>query len=128
MLKATLLVCAGLAVFALPAAAQLTTPADDVAGTWTISLEGHQIGLVLEQDGRTVTGTLIMGKDVPVDGEFADRALTLTGPAAVGSHGDQQTVPMKITATLKDDGTLDGEMNTAHGPMKWTAERLERRK
>jgi hypothetical protein len=97
----------------------------NVAGTWNISLQGHQVALVLEQDGRTLTGTLmIMGKDVPVDGTLSARALSLTGAGAVGDHGSQETVPLKLTATLKDDGTLEGEMSTAHGPMKWTAERL----
>jgi hypothetical protein len=100
-----------------------------VAGVWIILLEGHQVGLGLEQDGSKVTGTLqIMGKNVPVDGEFVESKLTLSGEAGVGAHGDQQTVPLKITATLKDDGTLEGEMNTARGPMRWTAERMKPRK
>jgi hypothetical protein len=97
----------------------------NVAGTWNISLHGHQVALVLEQEGRTITGTLmIMGKDVAVDGTFSDRVLSLTGADAV-DHAGQETVPMKLTATLKDDGTLDGEISTARGPMKWTAERLK---
>jgi hypothetical protein len=126
MLKTALLLWAA---FAVSASAQPAKTAEGVAGLWNISLEGHQVGLELEQDGRKVTGMMmIMGKEVPMDGEFTDRALTLSGPAAVGNHGDQQTVPMKITATLKDDGTLEGEMNTARGPMKWTAERLKPRK
>jgi len=103
--------------------------AANVAGTWNISLHGHQVGLVLEQDGTTVTGTLmIMGKDVAVDGTFSDRALSLTGPAGAVDHAGEETVPMKLTATLKADGTLDGEMATAKGPMKWTAERLKGKK
>ena len=108
--------------------AQAKAP-EGVAGVWIILLEGHQIGLGLEQDGQKVTGTLqIMGKNVPVDGEFVGKSLSLVGDnAAVGTHGDEKTVPLKITATLKDDGTLEGEMNTARGPMKWTAERLKPR-
>ena len=99
--------------------------APNVAGTWNISLQGHQVALVLEQDGHTLTGTLmIMGKDVPVDGTLAERVLSLTGAGVVGDHAGEETVPLKLTATLKDDGTLDGEMSTARGPMKWTAERL----
>jgi hypothetical protein len=103
--------------------------APSVAGTWNISLQGHQVALVLEQAGRTITGTvMMMGKDVPVDGTFSDRLLSLTGAGAVGDHTGQETVPMKLTATLKDDGTLDGEMATVRGPMKWTAERLKGKK
>jgi hypothetical protein len=84
---------------------------------------------VLEQDGRTITGTLmIMGKDVAVDGTFSDHLLSLTGAGAVADHAGDETVPMKLTATLKDDGTLDGEISTARGPMKWTAERLKGQK
>jgi hypothetical protein len=106
--------------------AQETKAPVSVAGVWLILMEGHQVGLGLEQEGAKLTGTLqIMGKNVPVDGDFIDSTLTLTGDAAVGAHGDRQTVPLKITATLKDDGTLEGEMNTARGPMKWTAERLK---
>jgi hypothetical protein len=103
--------------------------ASNVAGTWNISLHGHQVALVLEQDGRTITGTLmIMGKDVAVDGTFSDRSLSLTAAGAVADHAGEETVPMKLTATLKDDGTLDGEISTARGPMKWTAERLKGKK
>lgn len=124
MIDTTFTLCA-LAVALSTAPQQSSAPAN-VAGTWIILLEGHQVGLGLEQDGRTVTGTLqIMGTNVPVDGEFVDRTLTLTGQGAVGSHGDDKTVPLRLRATLKDDGTMEGEMNTARGPMKWTAERLK---
>jgi hypothetical protein len=126
MLKATIALSVLLTV---PMLAQQSKSPDGVAGTWNITLEGHQVALVLEQDGQHVTGALmIMGKDVPVDGAFADSTLTLSGSGSVGSHGDQEAVAMKLTARLKEDGTLEGEMNTPHGPMKWTAERFKSRK
>ena len=31
-----------------------------------------------------------------------------------------------ITATMLDDGTLEGELSTNHGRTKWTGERLQR--
>jgi hypothetical protein len=106
---------------------QAAAEAPAVEGTWNISLQGHPIALVLEQKGEAVTGTLmIMGKDVPVEGTFAGRALKLTGPAAVGEHGSEgKTVPLQLVATLQADDTLEGELTTARGPMKWTAERLK---
>jgi len=103
--------------------------APSIAGTWNISLMGHPIALVLEQDGKKVTGTLMMmGKDVPVDGAFADGTLTLTSPAQIGAPGGHDTVPLALTAKLKEDGTLAGEITGPHGPMEWTAERLRQRK
>jgi len=123
MLTTTLVLCALSAASVQESSAKAS---EGVAGVWIILLEGHQVGLGLEQDGQKVTGTLqIMGQNVPVDGGFVDRLLTLTGNASVGAHGDRQMAPMKITAKLKDDGTLEGEINTARGPMKWTAERLK---
>ena len=88
-----------------------------VAGTWDVNLMSHQMALVLEHDAKDATkvsGTLmIMGKDVQVDGEFVDGKLTLTGkgalmgPRGADGHGDQATpsTPLKLTATMKDDGT-----------------------
>jgi hypothetical protein len=108
-----------------------------VAGTWNMTLMSHQVGMVLEQNGKAVTGTLMMmGKDVPLEGEFADGKLTVTGkgalmgaPAEHGGSGDApKPIPIKLTAKLLDDGTLDGEMETAKGPAKWTAERLRTKK
>jgi len=108
---------------------QAAAAAPSIAGTWNISLMGHPIALVLEQDGKKVTGTLMMmGKDVPVEGEFADGTLTLTSPARIGTPGAHDTVPLALSATLKEDGTLAGDITGAKGPMAWTAERLRQRK
>ena len=85
--------------------------------------------------GTAVTGTLmLMGKDVPLSGEFVDGSLSLVGKGALMSRPDghggegQQPIPIKLTGTLKDDGTLEGEMPGPHGTAKWTAERLKKRK
>ena len=107
----------------------------NVTGTWDMTLMSHQVALVLEQDGTAVTGTLMMmGKDVPLNGEFAGGKFSLVGKGAFMSrpdgHGEggQKPVPITLTGVLKEDGTLEGEAPGPHGTAKWTAERLKKRK
>ncbi len=104
----------------------------NVTGTWDMSMMSHQVGLVLEQDGTTVTGTLMMmGKDIEVEGEFVDGKLSLLGKGAAFSRQDDpehKPIPIKLTGMLKDDGTLEGEVPGPQGPAKWTAERLRKKK
>lgn len=100
-------------------AASQAPKTESIAGTWVIMARGHQIGLGLEQDGPKLTGTLVvMGKSIPVDGEFNDGALKL-------STGPDEADPITLTGKLKDDGTLEGLTTTRHGTMTWTAERLK---
>ncbi len=137
-----------LAVIAIAAAPVATTHAQDekkpaatVAGTWTMTVMSHQVGMVLAQDGKKVTGTfMLMGKDVPVEGEFVDGTLTLTSnarimapstPNAEALHGGAAppSSPLGMTAKLQDDGTLAGEMPSANGqPLTFIAERLREKK
>ena len=112
-----------------------------VAGTWDVNLMSHQVALVLEHDAKDATkvsGTLmIMGKDVAVNGEFVDGKLTLTGKGALmaprqhdGAAPDGEEpkgTPLKLVGTMKDDGTLEGEMPMPQGAAKWTAERLKKK-
>ena len=122
----------------------------DFAGTWNIEVMSHQIAVVIEaQDGTTVTATMMaMGRDTPLEGELVDRTITLVrakteaeaaaapDPAAAhaaaepgaGHEAHAAPAPRPITATLQDDGTLVGEMMTNAGPVKWTAEKLKKRK
>jgi len=69
------------------ALAQPNTKPASLTGTWTMSLIGDHvipIGLALQQDGGTLTGTLtMMGKDIPLKGELKDGAFTLTGSATM---------------------------------------------
>ena len=133
-----------LATFALTAGVSAQSPKADelksVAGTWDVNLMSHQMALVLENDAKDatkVTGTLmIMGKDVEVNGEFVAGKLTLTGKGALmGQRGGEShdgkdappSTPLKLTATMKDDGTLEGEMPMPQGAAKWTAERLKKK-
>ena len=122
----------------------------DFAGTWNIEVMSHQIALVIEaQEGSKVTATMMaMGRDTPLEGELVDRTITLVrakteaeaaaapDPAAAhaaaepgaGHEAHAAAAPRPITATLQDDGTLVGEMMTNAGPVKWTAEKLKKRK
>lgn len=104
----------------------------DLTGVWTMLVEGHQIGLELEQKGGTVEGVMLaMGRRVLLVGSYVDRVLTLKGErpedGAGFSHGDQPAQAGPITATMKDDGTLEGELSTNRGRTKWTGERLKAR-
>jgi hypothetical protein len=95
-----------------------------VAGAWVMSLQADhvvQVGLALEQDGRKVIGTLMLrqhGGDVPLEGEFVERTLTLSTTADASRA-------LKLTATLNNDGTLSGELVTEKNRLSWTAERLK---
>src|SRR5262245_59152150 len=99
-----------------------------LTGTWVILLEGHQVGLEVEDKSGTLEATLyIMGQRVPLDGEVNDNAFTLTSEAQVGTNqSGGATVKMKLSGTHKADDTLEGTMDLPHGPMNWTAERLKK--
>lgn len=122
---------------ALPAAAQTASPAGsltDVTGVWTMKVSGHQIGLELTQAGTKVEGVMLaMGRRVLLVGTYEDRHLTLKGERPEDgdglSHGGQdgKDAPGPIVATMKDDGTLDGELSTNQGRTPWTGERLKPR-
>ena len=103
-----------------------------VTGTWDVNLMSHQIGLVLEQQGTRVTGTLMaMGKDIEVEGEFADGKISLVGKGASFARQDDPhgaRTPITLTGIMKEDGTLEGEAPGPQGPAKWTAERLKKKK
>jgi hypothetical protein len=70
----------------------------------------------------------IMGGDVPLTGEYAGGALTLTGeftPDVTSRSGMRGAI--RITGALKGDGTLAGEFTIAHGAFPMTGERLKER-
>ena len=127
MLK-TFLTIAAACAFAIAAAAQ-ERPANsitDVTGTWVISIESHQLGLELEQKESKIEGVLhAMGQRILLVGTYEDRKLILKGE----QHEDQTQPALgagPITATILDDGTMEGELSTNHGRMKFTAERLRK--
>lgn len=134
-------VTCALAASALAQEKKVTTA--DFAGTWNIEAMSHQIALVVEPtEGNKVTATMMMmGRDMLLKGELADRTLTLVGvktetngtaPTAA-DHGAPPAaapgVPAKpILVTLQEDGTIVGEMMTNQGPVKWTGEKLKTKK
>ena len=60
-----------------PGAAGSTT---DLTGVWVMTVEGHQLGLELEQKEQKVEGVMLaMGRRVLLVGDFVDRVLTLKG-------------------------------------------------
>jgi hypothetical protein len=101
-----------------------------VAGDWSLSIHGDhvmQTGLSLQQDGSSVTGTYYMqGKRAAAEGEFADGRLALTIDASIlGEHAKKANITtISISATMKEDGTLEGEMRSGRGPIRITAERF----
>src|SRR5687768_11673182 len=99
----------------------------DVTGTWVMLVAGHQIALELEQKDTKVEGVMhTMGQRILLVGEYKDRALTLKGerPEDGSGHDGQGG---SIVAAMLDDGTLEGELTTNHGRVKWTGERFKKR-
>lgn len=127
-------------------AAQAPVTTAEFAGTWNIEFMSHQIALVIEPaDPTHVTATMMMmGRDLALKGELTGRTLSLVrdtsamtpGEPAPGEiappHGAQPGAsgpePKPITVTLREDGTIAGEMMTNQGPGTWTGERLRKRK
>lgn len=132
MLTRTIVYLACAAAASTVAIAQNTPVASltDVTGVWIMLIEGHQVGLELEQRDTTVKGVLlVMGQRQLLEGTYIERTLTLTREetedAPSHPHGGAPAGP--ITARMLDDGTLEGELSTNRGPTKWTGERLQRK-
>ena len=119
---------------ALPVTAQSPSSGGsltDVTGVWTLLVGGHQMGLELTQDGTKVEGVMLaMGRRVLLVGTYADRHLTLKGERPEDGAGADDAAestgekPGPIVATMKDDGTFEGEISTNQGRTQWTGERL----
>ena len=87
------------------------------------------VGLLIEPDGARMKATLtIMGGDVPLAGEYGTGGLALSGEfgddiaARTGMKG-----AVKITAKMKDDGSIAGEFTMSRGTFPLTGERLKGR-
>ena len=91
-----------------------------VAGRWTMTVDSPHgtmtMGLTLTQEGRKVAGTFASPHgDMPVEGEFADGALSLATKSEEGS--------ITFSAKLKDKDTLAGYISSSMGDMTFTAKR-----
>jgi hypothetical protein len=132
MVKKTLVVALSLTLLPLALSAQSKPPGSlsDVSGVWIMLIEGHQVGLELEQKDTEVKGViLMMGQRQLLEGTYIERTLTLKGEKTddtpPAKHGGAPGGP--ITARMLDDGTLEGELTTNRGLTKWTGERLQKR-
>jgi hypothetical protein len=108
-----------------------------VAGTWTLKVEHLGLRLELAQKKNVVTGTLDWphGDPIKLTGALTGDTLTFGGDSA----GENFSVHIDSTGTLKADGTMDGMLNAhfvdyndAHDVVRkrdqeipWTAERGE---
>ena len=93
-----------------------------IAGTWTLTVEQHfGLRLVLQQKNTTVTGTLDWphGDPVKLVGAFKGNTLTFAGD----SSGENFTVHVDSTGTIKADGTMAGTLK-ADGTMTGTLKAL----
>lgn len=127
MLKSICLAIALSATMPVLRAQQGAANLTDLTGTWVMNLESHQLGLELEQKGSRVEGILhAMGTRILLVGTYADRKLELKGerPEDQLPHAGSDAGP--ITATMMDDGTLQGELSTNRGRTKWTGERFKK--
>jgi len=130
MLRNLSLAIALSAIAATAAAQDQTAKASmtDLTGVWVMTVEGHQMGLEIEQkDGKIEAVMLAMGRRTLLVGDYVKRTLTLKGerPEDGVAHGsDSNAGP--IVATMQDDGTLEGELSTTKGRIKWTGERLKK--
>ena len=132
MLKKTLVVTLSLSIlpFVVDAQSKPAGSLTDVSGVWIMLIEGHQVGLELEQKETEVKGViLMMGQRQLLEGTYVERTLTLKGEKTEDTppakHGGAPGGP--ITARMLDDGTLEGELTTNRGLTKWTGERLQKR-
>ena len=117
------------ALWLAPASQEAQAPGSltDVTGVWVMMIEGHQIGLELDQKADKVEGIMhAMGQRILLVGSYVDRKLTLKGerPEDQLPHGNSEAGP--ITATMLDNGTLEGELSTNRGRTKWTGERFKK--
>jgi len=133
MMKLVAVAAAAALAVAAPAAAQAPAGSlTDVTGVWVMEVEGHQFGLELEQkDGKVEGVMLAMGRRVLLVGAYVERVLTLKGerPEDGVGHGhgsESQAEAGPIVATMKDDGTFEGELSTNRGRTKWTGARLRK--
>jgi hypothetical protein len=133
MIKICATVIALVALTLNAAAQDKKSDPSNVSGVWQMNVQGDhvlQVGMELKQDGKTVTGTILMPtqnigqrREVSLTGEFADGALELTGTAEGAS---EDTAKVEIAAKMLTDGTMSGTLSAGKHNAHWTGERLGR--
>jgi len=98
--------------------------AQNVTGKWTMTVSGGPHGdmamqLVMSQEGEKVTASFDPGHNEPIEliGTMVKGVLTLKS-----AQSDDGSV-LSMKATLKEDGTLSGQLSSVMGDMTWTAMR-----
>ena len=130
-------IAAGVAVIAALGAGSVDAKGASVTGTWTLMVEHFGLRLELAQKKNAVTGTLDWphGDPIKLTGALTGDTLTFAGD----SGGENFSVHVDSTGTLKADGTMTGTLNAhfvdfndAHEVVRkhdqeipWTAERGE---
>jgi imidazolonepropionase-like amidohydrolase len=100
------------------AAAGDETPID-VAGTWTLELQGQPSTMRLTQEGAELRGTMESPQgSIAVTGTIEGDRITLNGTLSMGG----QSVPLTFTGVVTGD-TASGSVSTPMGSIDWTARR-----
>src|SRR5262245_62051501 len=87
------------------------------------------VGMELKQDGKQVTGIILMPahngqrKEVSLKGEFSDGALAVSGTAEGAS---EETARIEVAAKMQKDGTMSGTLSLGKHSVPWTGARLGR--
>jgi len=117
--KALKSACVLLAIVMIASA--LSAEEKRIAGRWAVSAEGYDLDLVLEQNGRAISGTMQTPHGpAAVKGEFDGRWFEFSG----GTHGaSPHEVELVAKGILRADGTLAGVMTSNVGDFTWTATR-----
>jgi hypothetical protein len=116
----SLLMLVGIAILS---AASASAQSSSVSGKWDITAQTPHgvltLALDLKQEGTAVTGTVLnfRNEKQPLQGDFKNGQLTLQS-----TQGDE----MALSATLKADGTLAGQLSVAQGDVNWTAARAKK--
>jgi hypothetical protein len=130
-------IAAALIAAATLGAGSVAAKGKSLTGTWTFTVEHFGLKLELLQKKNAVTGTLDWphGDPIKLTGTLAGDTLSLAGD----SGGENFSIHVESTGTLKPDGTMAGtlkahfvDFNEAHQIVRqhdqdipWTAERGE---
>ena len=94
--------------------------AGPLLGSWSLAVKADQVipgTFRVEPDGASARGVLgMMGADIPLKGDLTSGAFTFAGEIAddvAVKLGMKGTV--RLTGTLKEDGTLSGQLTVPHG-------------
>jgi hypothetical protein len=103
-------------IVAIVTAGSLYAQHQSIAGTWTFSVADMSLRLVLEQNGKDITGTLETPHGtIPIKGEFVAGQIKFSGTS--------DEIQLSATGTVKSDGSLAGSLTSHIGDLEWTAVR-----